>query len=350
VERDETAILVHCRMPRRYVRDGLTLLHEVITEPLITTEHVILETERLREEWGEEELSMENSLEEEFDRQMFGRNGVYGIGEENLATTGEAKARDLFFLHRRLFVGRRLALVLSGGFREEAVAPVIRARFSLLKKGSAAKIASYDHTAFRGIIRLLPSSVKKVVCILGFPTFGFTHPDRIALGLLRNHFSSRISSRLSVSLEARGIGYTTRDTLWMWHDVGKFSIYLSTFPEKFLHALRAIAEEVDVLRSARISSDDLAHAKANLAVAAEGRFSEPLEAATFYATQWVNQGTTTPLPRYLPLVKRVSVEDIRSVAKHVFCPTRLVVVACGALSGIPRRTIGEALAPLRRTA
>ncbi len=345
-ETDKSSVVFHCEVSRRHIRSAIRLMAEIARHPTFPAEQVRKETERLQAERGDEEDSPETRLNEVLDRLMFAGDGLGRSVDRGHATVGQFRPAELRTLYRQKFVGRRLALIVSGGFARDLVEPLITRLFSDLPAGTTHQSAALNYRQLRGGIRLTRAECQKLTFLIGFPTFGFDQElPRIALGVIRNHFSSRITSRLGMQLDAAGFVYSSTDSLWFWRDVGQYYFQVPLFPEKFSRALEIIAAELNLLRAEGVTTDDLDHAKHNLAMEAGVRFTKPEDAAPFYGRGWVNCGGASVLsvPRYRRALGRVDCRLTRRVARMTFTNGRLVLVAHGPIPKLTKAQIRSLL-------
>lgn len=233
---------------------------------------------------------------------------------------------------------------MAGGFDVDWVSRAVRLHFGNLPKGASRPLTSpltLDH--FCGSMTLRRDEGKKVSFIIGFPTFGFSHPNRVALGVLRNHLSSRDTSRFGRSLDEQAYGYSSTDGLWFFEDVGYLRFDFSMFPEKVVPALKIIAAEFDSVRNTLLEHEDFTDAIENLRIGARMRFRDPLRTAVFYAQQWVNLRTVVPLASYERELHRVTRQRVLAVARQILQPQRMIFIARGAVKRFRKAELRLAL-------
>ncbi len=337
-ETDATSILISCTTLRGHLHRALSCVAELVLHPSFEAVAVACERERLRAEAAEDMTVA--WVEESFDALLA---GCPPRSMREMFSIPSMGPRELARLHRRIFVGRRAVLVVAGDVSPKGDGR-LSGPFERLSQGRRFRELAVDYRAVRGTTALRrDQSFPKILCRIGFPTFGFGDPDRLTLGLIRAYLSSYASSRLGVRLDAAGKSYTTNDFLWFERGIGKIGIQLSVLPEKFLGALRVVGEEIVLLREHGIPTRDIEHYRSAIGTHVAVRFTDPLYTACFYGRQWVNLGRVVPVEEYCERLRSVGASDVRRAVARVFDPERLIVVATGPLNGISRRDIKLAL-------
>lgn len=346
-ETSHTAMLMHGLAQRKDLAKLIRLLGEVVVHPKLDADTVRIEIERHDEESREVRDSRGDALWVDFDRTMFHRNNLpCALYSEPScgAMLQKASARSLFFLHRKRFVGLRTALVITGGFDPDEAMRLVRYRFSPLRRGSPSVPKTIDFQRFRGGSRVIrDNAAEQINFIIGWPTFGFSDQQRIALGVLRNRLSRGADSYLKLELDSKGRGYSSVDLLWLWHDVEQYAINVSLAPGKLLEALGIIAHHVRTLRADLISKEELEGSVSAMATHASLQHLNPMDHAVFMAKQWAHLGRLVPSSAYIRLLRKVSRQDIRRVANAILVHHRRVIVARGPMGKITRKDMLEAL-------
>ncbi|MBI2985109.1 MAG: insulinase family protein [Candidatus Kerfeldbacteria bacterium] len=330
---------------RRRVRGMLRLLGEIIRSPRLTAENVAFERERIRQECREFNDEPQERALLDLHRLMFPANG---LGHPILGTerTIERITIDhLRALHRRAFVGRRMVLVLAGGFEPELVKPVIRQVFGPIRAGTSPPKHSLDFHEVKGGLHLFRDGTHQLHCLVGWPTPGVRDRRRPAIGLIRNMLSHRTSSWLKLGLDSFGHGYSLSDTCCGLEDIGWYSIYFPMSGDHLREAAQIIGRQLQRLREHLVSTEELDLAVTNLSIDTRSRFSEPWASAMFAAQQVLNLGRFIPVRQYLHLVRGFSRRQLRTIAREVLDPQRMTMVIRGPVNGLRRAQILRALDP-----
>ncbi len=180
-------------------------------------------------------------------------------------------------------------------------------------------------------------------CIVGWPIPGINDPRRSVISLIRNILTGRASSLFKLLLDSNGHGYSLRDSLWSFRDVGYYYIYFPMSADHLEETCQIIGERIQGLRHQLISDDELERAKTNVRINARSRFSEPWDSATFIAKLVLNSGSYTPLSMFLQQIRLVQRRQLRTVADQIFDSRRLVGIFRGPVHHLDRSAIARSL-------
>lgn len=345
-ETDKTAVAVYAATDRQRVTGALEFLADMALHPIISRDFVEYEKERAIEEYREYFDQPDERSALEFDRRMFGHDGLAHpiLGTEE--TIRRITVQEMRNFHRRMACGQRLIVTVTGNFDPEGVERTIRRLFGRLRSGTARNEQSLDYRQLHGRLTLVPDNTQQVYCILGWPLFGLHDPRRPAMSILRNHLSgsTRMGSQIKVAASSHGKGYSAVDYLMHWPDVGQWHLSIPVSPDKFLDTLQTVMREVHSVRTKLLPKDRYAIALNNLTISAKARFSDPLRAATFIGAFIANAGSFTPLRTYLRELRSVTRRRIRRTAQQMFVQSRLCVVAHGPVEGFTKHQVRQAFA------
>lgn len=340
---DKSTLLFWMESDRRHLTGAIDILSEAILHPRIDQLNVEAERERIRQEIREYDDEPNERVSLDADRILYHQTGydhpILG-NEESLARISVDSLRSH---HRRHFVGQRMVVVIAGGFDLVRAERVVRSNFQRLRPGNTSTPRSLDYRTMRGGLHLYREATQQVHPLIAWPTPGFTHPERIAMGLLRNMLTGRASSRLKLQLDSVGHGYSLRDYYWCWQDIGQYHIYFPHSVDHFYDALQIVATNVADLRTSLVNREELDLAVTNLSIAAKSKFGEPWGAASFAAQQVLNGGSFIPLRTYLRSLHQVTRSQVREAARNIFDPRRTLLVVRGPVSGLRRQRIKQIL-------
>ena len=339
---DKSTIVFAAQTDRRHVRAVIAFLAEAIRWPLFTKESVDAERRRIRNEIRECLDDPSERAQLDLDYHMFPRSGLSHpvLGTEQSIEWITADRMRSFT--RRVYVGKRMGLVIVGGFNPALVDPVVHDRFGPIRDGTKIAEHEMDYRALRGGLHLLHDDTQQLHCIIGWPTPGINDPRRIALGLLRNHLSHRTGSRLKNRLDSVGHGYSLSDLYWCYSDIGSYHIYFPLAVEHLLDALQNFAEEMNRVSHDLMPADKFIISLRNMSIDARTRFGNDWEAAIFAAQQMANAGAYKPIDAYLRELHRLNRSQIRQVAQELV-PQRMTIIIRGKVSGLRRTKIRHSL-------
>lgn len=336
---DQQTIVLYAETKRRYAGRLVEFLSDVTCHPLFWKRYVGHEQERVCEEKRKYNDDPDACVEDDTYRLLYGPTGMGHpiLGYED--TVRLITPRQLWGFHKRRVTGRNLVVAVAGGFDPDHVERAIRLTFQGLRPGTLAPVSQLRFEELRGGIKLRRSAYDEIHCGISFPTFGVNDPRRAALSVLKNDLSSRGSSALRVRLDSLGYGYSIRDLLMCYRDVGILSWDIIISRDKFQPMLEIVRDTFRERCHDLMTAGDLALAKTNLSVEGSSKFDQPLEAANFVACQLINAGSYTPLREFQASVESVTRHQVRSVARTILAQKRLVLVAHGPVNGLRIREI-----------
>jgi len=333
-ETDETSMMVYIETDAWRFRTAARLIAEVIRRPYFSKQLFADEMERIKEEiriWND---SPDASLEQRFDRLMYYPDSLANSPLGTIREIEQLTLPELRLLHRRILKARRMVIVVTGGFNPSRVMDVLEDVFGDLPSGHASDKFDLQYQKLHGRIRLHRQPFEQVRCMIGWPVFGFNHPDRYILSVLAHYLTGLNSSPIRVTLDNKGHGYSCESQLYHWQDVGQYTITIGLAKEKLLTALQRINKVITQVQQELIDPGHLSDTVDNLSLNAKGKFNDQLESAQFFARQIINLGQAVPLREYLQAIRSVRRAELRRVARDLFVPRRLFLMAQGPLKNI----------------
>jgi predicted Zn-dependent peptidase len=210
-------------------RLGLRLLHEMLTEPLLSTESVETSRRIIQRESGEEE----GHLREWMYAMGFGKSAAakaleaFGHACSTLETPRHITRKEIIDTWRRTYVASNMAVILVGNFKQAEALREIHRTFG----GMPMKPAPVQH---RLEYRQPPAPLRvestlhqilgtEASLLLGFRIAGHRSEDRAVLRLLEGHLGEVLYQEIRVK---KGLSYTPFAVSEQFRDAG--ILYLGT--------------------------------------------------------------------------------------------------------------------------
>jgi predicted Zn-dependent peptidase len=161
---------------------------------------------------------------------------------------------------------------------------------------------------------------------------GITRADerRYALAVLDSIFGGSSSSRLFIEVrEKRGLAYSVGSYNEQYTDSGLVASYVGTREDNVAEACAVIGAELERLRGAPVSEDELARAKESV----KGRLVLSSESTAARMSR-ISRATLFDLPiddldTMLAKVDAVTVDDLAALAEELYAPERLSAACVG---------------------
>lgn len=239
------------------------------------------------------------------------RNPTYGSKEAVTTMT----RRDILEYYNKYYVPNNVIITIVGDVK--GLERKIRQKFSKFEKGKlpASKgVAEPRQTSPRKVIERKKLSNSYVV--VGYKTANRLNKDSYALDVIKAVLGRGQSGRMFYEIRTkRGLAYEVGVHHEPASDYGFFAVYLGTDKKNIRKIKDIILSEFRSL--GRLSKEELKEAKDYI----EGSHSLQMEDAYSYADHigfWGLVGKASMAKEYIKKIKKVSLADIRRVAKKYF--------------------------------
>ena len=235
--------------------------------------------------------------------------------------------------HAQQFTPRNLVIAAAGNIEHEALTDWAAAAFSA--EADAPEIL--DEAAPQPaapIILKRKRDLEQAHCLIAAPWPSATDADRYAGSLLLSILGGSTSSRLWQQIrEERGLAYSVGAGASAWADVGVFSIYAGTSPEKLNEVVDLSLAEMRRIKREAVSADELQLFKEqSVSSILLGLESSSARAGTL-ARQEIIHGQYVAPDEIIKRLEAVTIEDIQRLARQYFKTADLAFAALGNLNG-----------------
>lgn len=313
----------------RHLRPAMELARDALLRPRINRTTIDHELRRIREE---EYLGNDDPEVTLMDKTMAninqGTNGSMPI-LGTLDRLGELTLKDIRQWYQQFTVGNRCAVAVTGCVDAIVAERLIRRCFGSLKPGEPAPTLPYPRVRKR--LRVTRRESQTVYVSLSFPVpFGFAHPDRLAVSVLRNHLYGRESSRIFLQLISQtGLVYGVSCSIRHTEGNGYVLINWSVHKSAVLETLRVVLSETQALASGAFTQDHLHRAQVALKASARERNYDPHSQSKFYAEQLLLTGDVLSTRQFISALSDVGVRDVRRVARSIFPTNQAILTLVG---------------------
>lgn len=326
-------ICLHARTVDRKAHEALDLLGEMAGESTFPVGEIRRERQVVLEE-----LSSVCDQPEEFSVDKFLSNLWPGdpLGRPVIGTRRTIRGfnrRSLQAFWSRACTPDRVIVALAGAFDVKACDRVITRRFASWPADGATAEGPCGH-ARPARKSYLKRHVEQVYLCLGTEGPDRVSPDRFAFGLMNMILGGGMSSRLCLEIrERRGLAYSIGSFVQSFSDRGFFAVSGGTNHGTMNEVLRITLDEMGRIAHQDVPRHELELAREqvldSLLMGLEntgtrmGRLAESL--MTF--------GRAVPVDETMREVRKVTVEDIRRVAREYLWARPLAIAAVGPAEG-----------------
>ena len=314
-------------MASRYTDRGLDILADMVFNPALNPVEFKREKEVVVEEINRGEDDPDRKLSEA----VFGaayKVHPYGrpiIGYADTVRNVSLETAKAF--HQRFYRPDNMVLVVSGDFNTPEIKAIVDIKFGLAPSGPIPKIdipAEPPQKKIRPVI--VRDDVKTAQVEMGFHIPAFKDHDTIALDLLAEILGSGRSSRLYNSVKRdKQLVHDISAGAYTPHDPGLFVINAELDPDKAQPAITSIIHEINKLKIAGVTPQELARAKLNIQASFIHSRSTMSGEARTAANFQVLGGDWRAKDRYLADIDSVTADDIVAAAQKYLTDDNLTV-------------------------
>lgn len=246
-----------------------------------------------------------------------------------LETIQNISREDLFHYRDQQYVGKNTIVVLAGDFGKRNIKKLVKKYFSKLKPGNPKRKPPVKEDQKKPNLLLHFRETQQTHFCVGVRAFNLFHPQKYALEVLGTILGGMFSSRLSVLFRDKlGIAYYIHTDVETNPDTGFLVTSAGVDAKNIEKAIKEVLREYKNI-SKEISKKELKKAKEFL----KGRLILGLETsdslASFFGAQEALQGFILTPEEVSQKIEKVSLEEIKIVAKKIFRSDKLNLVVVG---------------------
>jgi predicted Zn-dependent peptidase len=296
----------------------LEIVSDLYLNPLFDEAEIEKERGVIIQEINMYEDDLPARAQRDFARLVYGDQPAgWDVGGEKAIINALARA-DFVDYRARRYVMPGTIVVVAGKFGAGAVRSQLEKYFSALPRRTApAKTKTVERQSSPKIALHFKES-DQAHLVLGFRAFNMFDERRYALRVLADLLGGGMSSRLFTRIrEKMGAAYYIGAGTDLSLDHGLLSISAGVDHAKIEPVIRAILEECTLLRDEPISEKELQKTKDHLIGGLVLGLETSDDLASFYGSQEILTGTTTPPAVLAARIKKVTTRDVTRVAKAI---------------------------------
>lgn len=316
---DKEKILFYASLRDVYFERAVELLADITFHSVFPAPQINRERNVILEEMAMYHDDPEGSLQDEFDKLVFGGHplGMNILGTEK--TVRSFQRSDFVDFVRSHLDTRRLVFSVVGNVTPEEVI-----RLAEKYMGPIPRTISHRRrkpfAAYRPAEVSLRRAVKQARCAMGRPAYTVSDPRRSTFFLLTNILGGGgLNSRLNLSLrEKYGFVYSIGAHFVPFTDTGLFVISFGTEPSQLSRSIRLVEQELRKLRDGRLGVRQLSSAKEQImgqvAMAEESNLSFMM----MMGRSLLDLGRVPPLEEIFDRIRDTTADDLRTMANEMF--------------------------------
>ncbi|MBL7847855.1 MAG: insulinase family protein [Cyclobacteriaceae bacterium] len=321
---DKEKILFYASLRDDYFERAVELLSDITFHSIFPTPQINRERSVILEEMAMYHDDPEGSLQDEFDKLIFGSHplGMNILGTEK--TVRSFHRSDFQHFVREHLDTTRLVFTVVGNVTLEKVVRLAEKYMGAVPRLTNKKKRK-PFSVYRPNEITLRRTVKQARCAMGRTAFSVSDPRRGTFYLLTNILGGGgLNSRLNLSLrEKYGFVYSIGAHFVPFTDTGLFVISFGTEPSQLNRSISLVREELRKLRDGKLGVRQLSSAKEQImgqvAMAEESNISFMM----MMGRSLLDLGRIPPLEEIFSRIRETSAEDLRDMSTEMFDESQL---------------------------
>lgn len=313
------------RVPCTELDKGLSLLHQLVFQPMVDRVQVERERETALVEFNDLWQRPENRFSINFWQKRFVEKEhpysyiILGLPETIQKFTKE----DVLAWRRRFYKPANMILSIAGRFDKKRIRGLLLEKFGAGGKGYRRKEPEFRKGKYSGFtLYRYPEKRDQITFNINFPVFGWKERPRKeefkALLLNRVLGVGPVSRLFTRVREEEKLVYAIWSSLSLYPWRGVLEIEGSVPVQKLREALLVIKEELDKLVKKGVLKEELSFAKKTYSAATLMRFDRPEDIALYFAGEEFD-GLGIWLPeKYIEEVNKITEKEINVLSRQIF--------------------------------
>lgn len=321
-----------CKVPSEFVEDGLKILAEMVTEPLLRQKDIDVEKKVVFEEINASNDSPDSkcSLNAEnliWPEQPMGRD--IGGSVKSLSKIDKSDLMQYFFDQ---YVASNAVLVVSGNIDVDKINLCAENAFKNFKSGNPKPSFPVVFTNKGPIVSVEFRETSQTNLSFLLKGYSINHKNRFALDLLSVILGESMSSRLFEEVrEKRGLAYSINSFNVHFSDCGLFGIDSGVSKKNVFEAVDVICDQLINIKT-NIEDKELEEAKDLMKGRLSMRLEDSRSIASFLGFQQLIKKKIQLFEEISDLIDSVTLDEINFVSKDVFKADNFILSIVGSVT------------------
>ena len=331
--------MYEAKLPSDKLSLGLSVLSDIILNPLLDSEALEKEKNTILEEIKRRQDQSEELVVEEF----FHLRGLTTLGTPESIKSLSKGQFDIY--HQSFYTSANILVCVSGKFDTDLVKSKISQVFSKLPK-----LLTGTWPPPKKIIGPLVKIIEKpqekqIQLVLGGEAFGMTDPRRFALAVLFRILDFGLSGRLFKAIRIdRNLAYSINAGTDLESDHGSWLVTAGVSPKNLKILIQVILKELKKLKELKVTEQELRDAIEKVRVPLLFSLESSLSQMEFFAQQTLfRPNEILTHAQAIEKIKAVTAEDVQSVARDLFVTSNLNLVLVGPVKEAEKKMLLQIL-------
>ena len=333
---DKEMTVYWCKVAEPYFRTSLSVLVDMILNPLLDVQELEKERQVIYEELRMTNDYPSHRVDLLIDEMLWPNQPMGRDVGGSLESVANISRDDLVNLMEHQYGPNNVVISVAGNVRHEDVVEYLMPSVDTWVYREPWKWSPVDGEQSRPTVRLEYRETEQAHVCLGIPAVSMEEPDRYAARLFNTLLGEGMTSRLFQKLrEELGLVYDVHSDISHFKDCGSLTIYFGSEPNRSLRALSAIMEELINVKGS-FSEDEINKAKR----LTKGRMLLGMEdsrsVAMSFGAQELMYGSVKTVDEIAENIDGLTLDDINRVANKILQEDKLNLAVVGPFKDIQK--------------
>jgi predicted Zn-dependent peptidase len=328
-----TSLSIHMR----HVDEGLKIWVDILTNPAFPEDRIRREKEAMAAPLRNRNRNLTGVATQTWDRLMYGDDSPI-TAEATEKTIATITRDDVVAWHKKYWGANNAILVVAGDFRQAEMLARLEATFGKWRNAETRATPPWPKVsgvaARPGVYMVQPLGATPNQGVIRIGTLSLTQddPDYPAVDLMNytlggGSFSSRITQ---VVRNDNGLAYSASSGVGAeLHYPGAFAAFTQTKNSTVVFAAQLMMNQIERMYNGEVTEKDLGFAKSARTNAFPSMFSTTFGNVTSFARLEFDGRPRDYYDTYLARYQKVTLADIKRVARKYLQPDKMVVLVTG---------------------
>lgn len=329
--KDQTGYFI--KLQNKHLELAFDILSDTLQNSLFKQEEIDRERGTIIEEINMYEDTPMLDIDEVFYNLIYKNHPLGWSVAGDKKTVSSIQRADFVNYCGRFYQASDMVLAVGGGVTELQVKELAENYFGGFQKGDKEKIVEYKEKQIKPQLKIKNKQTDQCHLYLGYPAFSFFDKDKTALSVLQTILGGGMSSRLFIQVrERRGLAYYVKAVAELHHETGYLAARAGVNIGKAEEAVKIILEEFAKVKE-DVKEEELTKAKEYLKGHISLNLEDSLEVAEWYCQKELMRGKIETPKQVFEKIEKVTLEDVRRVAKRVLKKNRVNLAIIGPFKG-----------------
>lgn len=315
---DKEVTCFHLRVLPEHLPKGLSLLHELLTEPALRPKDIEVEKSVVLAEIQNVDDTPEDLVSEIFFKALWDGHPLSRLVLGSKDSVREFCRPKLLRFLRRYYTPERIIIAAAGAVESQRFFDLVAQVFGEWKYRTSDHATVPPPQPFP-TLQVVPHPAEHCYFCFGVSSFPATDPAHYPASLLDIIIGGGASSRLFMEVrEKRGLAYTIGSLSAAFKQAGFFAISGSCFPKDTQKLLYVTAKEIRRLKRDGLRNGELERAKTQMKLSAVMAQESVTGTMLRLGRQLYYFGQPIPMDEVLHRIDQVTEEEVVAIAQKLF--------------------------------